>query len=209
MLEERIAALEGGVGAVATASGQAALHLAIATLMGAGGHIVASTSLYGGSTNLLKLTLPRFGIATTFVNPRDPAALRRRDPPRDPPRVRRDHRQSRARGAERSRGRGGRPRARPAALVDNTFATPYLCRPFEHGADLVLHSATKWLGGHGLAIGGVLVDGGAFDWAASGKFPTMTEPYAGYDGLIFARPTAPRPSTCARAPRACATSAPA
>jgi O-acetylhomoserine (thiol)-lyase len=184
VLEERVAALEGGVGAVATASGQAALHLAIATLMGAGGHIVSSKSLYGGSTNLLKLTLPRFGIETTFVDPRDPDAYGAAIRPEtrlvfaetignpglevlnlpEVARVAHDH---------------GLP-----LLVDNTFATPYLCRPFEHGADLVLHSATKWLGGHGLAIGGVLVDGGSFDWAASGKFPTMTEPYPGYDGLV-------------------------
>jgi O-acetylhomoserine (thiol)-lyase len=185
VLEERVAALEGGVGAVATASGQAALHLAITTLMGAGGHIVSSKSLYGGSTNLLKLTLPRFGIETTFVDPRDPAAFAAAirgetrlvfaetigNPGLEVPnlpevaKVAHDH---------------GLP-----LLVDNTFATPYLCRPFEHGADLVLHSVTKWLGGHGLAIGGVLVDGGAFDWGASGKFPTMTEPYAGYDGLVY------------------------
>jgi O-acetylhomoserine (thiol)-lyase len=185
VLEERVAALEGGVGAVATASGQAALHLAIATLMGAGGHIVSSKSLYGGSTNLLKLTLPRFGIETTFVDPRDPAAFAAAirpatrlvfaetigNPGLEVPnlpevaRVAHEH--------------------RLPLLVDNTFATPYLCRPFEHGADLVLHSATKWLGGHGLAIGGVLVDGGGFDWAASGKFPTMTEPYPGYDGLVY------------------------
>jgi O-acetylhomoserine (thiol)-lyase len=161
------------------------LHLAIATLMGAGGHIVSSKSLYGGSTNLLKLTLPRFGIETTFVDPRDPAAFAAAirpatrlvfaetigNPGLEVPnlpevaRVAHEH--------------------RLPLLVDNTFATPYLCRPFEHGADLVLHSATKWLGGHGLAIGGVLVDGGGFDWAASGKFPTMTEPYPGYDGLVY------------------------
>jgi O-acetylhomoserine (thiol)-lyase len=185
VFEERVAALEGGVGAVATASGQAALHLAIATLMGAGGHIVSSKSLYGGSTNLLKLTLPRFGIETTFVDPRDPAAFGAAIRPEtrllfaetignpglevlnlpEVARVAHDH---------------GLP-----LLVDNTFATPYLCRPFEHGADLVVHSATKWLGGHGLAIGGVLVDGGSFDWAGSGKFPTMTEPYPGYDGLVY------------------------
>ena len=185
VLEERVAALEGGVGAVATASGQAALHLAIATLMGAGGHIVSSKSLYGGSTNLLKLTLPRFGIETTFVDPRDPAAFAAAIRP-----------ETRLVFAETIGNPGlevlNLPEVAEVAhdhglplLVDNTFATPYLCRPFEHGADLVLHSATKWLGGHGLAIGGVLVDGGGFDWAASGKFPTMTEPYPGYDGLVY------------------------
>jgi O-acetylhomoserine (thiol)-lyase len=186
VLEERLAAMEGGVGAVATASGQAALHLAIATLMGAGHHIVASKSLYGGSTNLLKLTLPRFGIETTFVDPREPHAFADAIRPEtrllfgetignpglevlDIPEVAKvahDH---------------GLP-----LLIDNTFATPCLSRPIELGADLVLHSATKWLGGHGVAIGGVLVDGGRFDWAGSAeKFPTMTEPYAGYDGLVY------------------------
>jgi O-acetylhomoserine (thiol)-lyase len=185
VLEERIAALEGGVGAVATASGQAALHLAIVTLMDAGSHIVASKSLYGGSTNLFKLTLPRFGIQTSFVDPRDPDAFAAAIRP-----------ETRLLFAETI----GNPGlevldiARVAdvahrhglpLLIDNTFATPYLCRPFEHGADLVLHSATKWLGGHGLAIGGIVVDGGRFDWQASKKFPTMTEPYAGYDGLIY------------------------
>jgi O-acetylhomoserine (thiol)-lyase len=185
VLEERIAALEGGVGAVATASGQAALHLAIATLMGAGHHIVASKSLYGGSTNLLKLTLPRFGITTTFVDPRDPAAFAAAIRP-----------ETRLLFAETIGNPGlevlNLPEVAAVAhenglplLVDNTFATPHLCRPIERGADLVLHSATKWLGGHGLAIGGVLVDGGGFDWAASGKFPTMTEPYPGYDGLVY------------------------
>jgi O-acetylhomoserine (thiol)-lyase len=185
VLEERIAALEGGVGAVATASGQAALHLAIATLMGAGGHIVASKSLYGGSTNLFKLTLPRFGIETTFVDPRAPAAYAAAIRP-----------ETRLVFAETIGNPGLEVLNIPAVaavahdhglplLIDNTFATPYLCRPFEHGADLVLHSATKWLGGHGLAIGGVLVDGGRFDWAASGRFPTMTEPYPGYDGLVY------------------------
>jgi O-acetylhomoserine (thiol)-lyase len=185
VLEERVAALEGGVGAIATASGQAALHLAIVTLMDAGSHIVASKSLYGGSTNLFKLTLPRFGIHTTFVDPRDPAAFAAAIRP-----------ETRLLFAETIGNPGLEVLDTPAAaevahrhglplLIDNTFATPYLCRPFEHGADLVLHSATKWLGGHGLAIGGVLVDGGRFDWQASGKFPTMTEPYLGYDGLVY------------------------
>jgi O-acetylhomoserine (thiol)-lyase len=186
VLEERLAALEGGVGAVCTASGQAALHLAIATLMGAGGHVVAAASLYGGSINLLKLTLPRFGITTTFVDPRDPAAFRAALRP-----------ETRLIFAEILGNPGLEvldvPRiaqvAHEAALplmVDATFATPYLCRPIEHGCDIVLHSATKWLGGHGVAIGGALVDSGRFDWAASGKFPTLSEPYAGYHGIDFA-----------------------
>jgi O-acetylhomoserine (thiol)-lyase len=185
VLEERVAALEGGVGAVATASGQAALHLAVVTLMDAGSHIVASKSIYGGSTNLFKLTLPRFGIQTSFVDPRDPAAFAAAIRP-----------ETRLLFAETIGNPGLEVLDIPAVaevahrhglplLIDNTFATPYLCRPFEHGADLVVHSATKWLGGHGLAIGGILVDGGGFDWRGSGKFPTMTEPYAGYDGLVY------------------------
>jgi O-acetylhomoserine (thiol)-lyase len=192
VLEERIAALEGGVGAIATASGQAALHLAIVTLMGAGAHVVASRALYGGSHNLLDYTLPRFGITTTFVDPRDLDAWRAAVRPEtrllfgetlgnpgldvlDIPRVAalaHDH---------------GLP-----LLVDSTFTTPWLMRPFELGADLVFHSATKFLSGHGVVIGGLLVDGGTFDWEgraavpkAKGKFPTLTEPYAGFHDMTF------------------------
>jgi O-acetylhomoserine (thiol)-lyase len=192
VLEERLAALEGGVGAVCTASGQAALHLAIATLMGAGGHIVAAASLYGGSINLLKLTLPRFGIETSFVDPRDPAAFRAAIRP-----------QTRLVFAEILGNPGLEVLDIPAVaevahraglplMVDATFATPYLCRPIEHGCDIVMHSATKWLGGHGVAIGGALIDGGRFDWAASGKFPTLSEPYAGYHGIDFAEEFGPQ-----------------
>jgi len=186
VLEERIAALEGGVGAIAAASGQAALHLSIATLMGAGGHIVASRALYGGSHNLLEYTLPRFGIETTFVDPRDLDAWRAAIRPEtrllfgetlgnpgldvlDIPRV-----------AALAHGQG------LPLLVDATFSTPYLLRPFDLGADLVLHSATKFLAGHGVVIGGLIVDSGKFDWAASGKFPTLSEPYAGFHGMNFA-----------------------
>ncbi len=186
VLEERIAALEGGVGSVATASGQAALVLAITTLMGQGAHIVSSASIYGGSRNLFTHTLPRVaGITTTFVDPRDSKAFAEAitDDTRlvfgetlgnpglevmDIPEI-----AAIAHAA-------GLP-----LMIDNTFATPYLFRPLDHGADLVMHSATKFLGGHGVAIGGVLVDGGTFDWAASGRFPTMTEPYESYHGLRF------------------------
>ena len=185
VLEERIAALEGGVGAIATSSGQAALHLAVATLMGAGGHIVASGSLYGGSHNLLGYTLRRFGIETTFVSPRDPENFRR------------------AIKAETRLLFGetlGNPgidvldipaiseiahQAKLPLLVDATFTTPWLMKPFELGADLLYHSATKFLGGHGVAIGGVLVDSGRFDWEASGKFDTLTAPYAGFHNMDF------------------------
>ncbi|MCC6193149.1 MAG: O-acetylhomoserine aminocarboxypropyltransferase [Burkholderiales bacterium] len=189
VLEERVAALEGGVGAIATSSGQAALHLAIVTLMGAGGHIVASRSLYGGSHNLLDFTLPRFGIATTFVDPRDLDAWRAAVRP-----------ETRLFFGE-TLGNPGLEVldvARVAALahdtgvpllVDSTFTTPYLMRPFDHGADLVFHSATKFLSGHGVVIGGVLVDAGTFRWdegAARGKFPTLTEPYSGFHDMVFA-----------------------
>lgn len=190
VLEERMAALEGGVGAIATASGQAALHLAICTLMGAGGHIVASRALYGGSHNLLEYTLPRFGIETTFVDPRDLNAWRAAIRPEtrlvfgevlgnpgldvlDIPQV-----------AEIAHDAG------LPLLVDATFVTPWLMRPLDLGADLVIHSATKFLCGHGTVVGGVLVDGGRFDWEGSGanagKFPTLTEPYDGFHGMDFA-----------------------
>jgi O-acetylhomoserine (thiol)-lyase len=191
VLEERIAALEGGVGTVCTASGQAALHLAIVTLMGAGGHIVASKFIYGGSHNLFTHTLPRFGITTSFVDPRDKEAFRAAIRP-----------ETRLVFAEVIGNPGLEVLNLPAIaevghaaglplMIDSTFTTPYLCRPFEHGADIVMHSATKWLGGHGVAIGGALVDGGRFDWEASGKFPTLTEPYAGYHGIDFAEEFGP------------------
>lgn len=192
VFEERMAALEGGVAAVATASGHAALHLAIVTLMGQGSHIVASNALYGGSHNLFSHTLPRFGIETTKVDPRDFDAFKAAIRP-----------ETRLLFAE-TIGNPGLEIADIARLaeiahtagiplmIDSTFATPYLCRPLDHGADLVMHSATKWLGGHGVAIGGVIVDGGSFDWEASGKFPTLTEPYAGYHGLDFAEEFGPQ-----------------
>jgi O-acetylhomoserine (thiol)-lyase len=186
VFEERVAALESGVGAIGAASGQAALHLAIATLMGAGSHIVASSALYGGSHNLLHFTLRRFGIDTTFVKPGDLDAWRAAVRPN-------------------TRLLLGETLGNPnldvldiealaeiahahalPLLVDSTFTTPYLIKPFEHGADFVYHSATKFLGGHGTTIGGVLVDGGTFDFAASGRFPEFTEPYDGFHGMVFA-----------------------
>ncbi|MDE2415316.1 MAG: O-acetylhomoserine aminocarboxypropyltransferase [Comamonadaceae bacterium] len=185
VLEQRVAALEGGVGAVATASGQAALHLAVCTLMGAGGHIVASTALYGGSQNLLNYTLRRFGIETSFVQPGDLAGWRAAVRPNtklffgetvgnpglevlDIPAVSRIAHEA------------GVP-----LLVDSTLTSPWLIKPLEHGADLVYHSATKFLSGHGTVIGGVLVDGGSFDWEASGRFPELTQPYDGFHGMVF------------------------
>ena len=186
VFEERMAALEGAVGGIATASGQAALHLAVATVAGAGSHIVASGALYGGSHNLLAYTLKRFGIDTTFVPPRDLDAWR---------------------GAIRPNTRllFGETLGNPGLdvldipsvsalaheaglplLVDSTFTTPWLMRPLELGADLVFHSATKFLCGHGTVVGGVVLDGGRFDWAGSGRFPELSEAYEGFHGMNFA-----------------------
>jgi len=185
VLEERVSALEGGVGAIATASGQAALHLAVATLAGAGSHIVSSSALYGGSHNLLHYTLARFGIETTFVKPGDIDGWRAAIRPStkllfgetlgnpgldvlDIPTVSAlAHEQ-------------GLP-----LLVDSTFTTPWLMKPFDHGADLVFHSATKFLSGHGTVIGGVLADSGQFDWDRSGRFPELSEGYGGFHGMVF------------------------
>jgi len=191
VLEERLAALEGGVGAVCTSSGQAALHLAVATLMNTGGHIVASTNIYGGSYNLFCHTLPRFGINTTFVDARD-------------------HDKFKESIRENTRLIFGETLGNPGLevldipalakiahsadiplMIDNTFATPYLSQPLSLGADLIMHSVTKFLGGHGVAIGGVLIDGGNFDWEANNKFPNMTEPYEGYHGLDFSEEFGP------------------
>ena len=191
VLEERLAALEDGVGAVCTASGMAAMHLAIATLLSAGDHIVASASLYGGTINLLTHTLPRFGITTTFVKPRDHDGLRAAIGPK-----------TRLVIAETIGNPGLEVLDIPAVaeiahaagvplLIDNTFATPYLSRPLALGADIVMHSITKWIGGHGIAIGGAIIDGGRFDWQASDKFPTLTKPYAGYHGIVFAEEFGP------------------
>ncbi len=185
VLEQRVSALEGGVGALSTASGQAALHLAIATLMDAGSHIVASSALYGGSHNLLHYTLSRFGISTTFVPPGDVDAWRAAVQPNtklffgetvgnpgldvlDIPTISQlahDH---------------GVP-----LMVDATLTPPWLLKPLDHGADLVMHSATKFLSGHGTVIGGVLVDGGAFDWSASPKFANLSEAYDGFHDMVF------------------------
>ena len=185
VLEQRVAALEGGIGAIATASGQAALHLAIVTLMGAGGHIVASSALYGGSQNLLHYTLRRFGIDTTFVRPGDLDGWRAAIRPT-----------TRLLLGETLGNPGLEVLDIPAVariahdagvplLVDSTFTTPYLLKPLEHGADLVYHSATKFLSGHGTVIGGVLVDGGSFDWERSDRFPELTTPYDGFHGMVF------------------------
>jgi O-acetylhomoserine (thiol)-lyase len=183
--ERRIAALEGGVAALATASGQAAEFLAIANIAGVGDEIVSSTSLYGGTYNLFAQTLPRLGITVRFVDGADPQNFARAITPR-----------TKALYAETV----GNPRldtldiravadAAHAAglplLIDNTFPSPYLVNPIAHGADIVIHSATKFIGGHGTSIGGVIVDGGRFDWAASGRFPGLVEPDASYHGVRY------------------------
>jgi O-acetylhomoserine (thiol)-lyase len=182
--EERIAALEGGIGALATASGQAAQFIALASLLGPGDQIVSSSALYGGTYTQFDITLRRWGVDVVFVDPSDPENFRRALTPR-----------TRALYGETI----GNPRidvldiaavaaiAREAGvplMIDNTFATPYLCRPLEHGADIVVHSATKFIGGHGTAIGGVIVESGRFPWD-NGNFPGMTEPSPGYHGIRF------------------------
>ena len=208
VFEERIAALEDGIGGIATASGQAALHLAIATLMDAGAHIVSSSAIYGGSHNLLQYTLPRFGIDTTFVSPRDIDAIARAIRP-----------DTRLIFGEVIGNPGGDVMNVPLVaelahergiplLIDSTFTTPYLFKPFHHGADIIMHSATKFLSGHGTVIGGVLVDHGRFDWqnpmgadfrvSSEGvvkitdepnkkntHFATLAEPYAGFHDMCF------------------------
>jgi len=180
--EERVASLEGGIGAVATASGQAAEFLSVTALAGAGDHIVASSSLYGGTITQFSVTLARLGIETTFVNASDPSAFEAAIT---------DH--TKLLYTETI----GNPSGEIADIesladvahshglplvIDSTFATPYLCRPMEWGADIVIHSATKFIGGHGTSIGGVIVESGRFDWG-SGRFPEMTEPVASYNNL--------------------------
>ena len=185
VLEQRVAALEGGIGAITTASGQAALHLAIATLMGSGAHIVASTALYGGSQNLLHYTLRRFGIDTTFVKPGDIDGWRAAIRP-----------ETRLLFGETVGNPGLDVLDIPTVaniahdagvplLVDSTLTSPWLMQPLAHGADLVYHSATKFLSGHGTVIGGVVVDGGSFDWERSGKFAELSAPYDGFHNMVF------------------------
>ena len=185
VFEERIAALEGGVAALATASGAAAITYAIEALASAGDNIVAAKTIYGGTYNLLAHTLARYGVTAKFVDPDDFAAFEAAID---------DH--TRALYIESL----GNPNSNVADIertaqlahkhgiplvVDSTFATPYLLRPIEYGADIVVHSATKFIGGHGTAIGGVIVDGGKFDWAASGKYPQISEPNPSYHGVSF------------------------
>jgi len=185
VLEKRVAQLEGGVGALAFASGSAAITAGILNIVYAGEEIVAASTLYGGTVTLLDHTLPHYGITTTFVDPDDPENFRKAITDK-----------TRLLFVE-TIGNPGLNVADLAAvaeiahnaglplMVDNTFASPYLCRPFEHGADIVAHSMTKYIGGHGTSIGGILVDSGTFDWAGSGKFPMLTEPDPSYHGLKY------------------------
>ena len=185
VFEKRVAALEGGIGALATASGSAAIAYAIQNTAKAGDHIVSSTNLYGGTTNLFENTLPEQGITTTLVDPADPENFEKAIQPN-----------TKLLYAETL----GNPNSDVVDLeaigeiahrhgipfiVDSTFATPYLLRPLEHGADIVVHSATKFMGGHGTVMGGVIVDGGKFDWAQNDKFPGLSQPNPSYHGIVF------------------------
>lgn len=184
VLEQRLAALEGGIAAVATASGTSAISTTLLTLLRAGDHIVASNSLYGGTFNLLSVTLPRLGITTTFVNPNDEDAFTKAiqentraifvESLGNPKLDVLDLKKISAQAAT----------ARVPFIVDNTVATPYLLNPIEHGANIVIHSLTKYINGNGTALGGIIIDAGTFDWT-NGKFPEFTEPSAGYHGLIY------------------------
>ena len=189
--EQRVAALEGGVAALATASGAAAVSYALQNLARAGDHIVAEKTLYGGTYNLLAHTLKAWGIDTTFVDPDEAGAFERAITPRTKaifieslgnPHSNIVDIEALAKLAHSN----GIP-----LVVDNTFATPWLLRPIEHGADIVVHSATKFMGGHGTTIGGVIVDGGKFDWEASGKFAHICDPDPSYHGLSFSRAVGP------------------
>ncbi|MES1040320.1 O-acetylhomoserine aminocarboxypropyltransferase/cysteine synthase [Peribacillus simplex] len=190
VFEERMALLEGGIGGLATASGMAAISLSILNIAAAGDEIVSASTLYGGTYNLFENTLPKYGIKVKFVSPDDPENFKRAITPR-----------TKAIFAETI----GNPSLRVLdieavakiahdagipLIIDNTFATPYLCRPIDFGADIVIHSATKWLLGNGTTLGGVIVDGGKFDWN-SPNYPGFTEPDPSYDGLVYAEAVGP------------------
>ena len=187
IFEKRVAAMESGVGALAAASGSAAIAYAVQNIAKAGDHIVSSTNLYGGTFNLFANTLVEQGLTTTFVDPSDPANFEKAIKPNTKmiyaetlgnPNSDVFDIESAAKIAHSH----GIP-----LVIDNTFATPFLCRPIEYGADIVVHSATKFMGGHGTVMGGVVVDGGNFDWASSGKFPGLSEPNPSYHGIIFTK----------------------
>ncbi|QOS81136.1 homocysteine synthase [Paenibacillus sp. JNUCC31] len=191
VFEQRIAALEGGAGALATASGQAAITFSLLNIAGAGDEIVSAASLYGGTYNLFSTTLPKLGLDVKFVDSSDPENFRAAITDK-----------TKALYAETIGNPQGNVLDIEAVaaiahehgiplIVDNTFPSPYLLRPIEHGADIVVHSATKFIGGHGTSIGGVIVDSGKFDWKASGKFPGLTEPDASYHGVVYTEAVGP------------------
>jgi O-acetylhomoserine (thiol)-lyase len=184
VFEERVASLEGGVGALATASGLAAQAVAIMTLLQTGDEIVASQHLYGGSHNQLAITLTRFGVTTTFVDPADMDAWQAAITPKTRLLYAETIGNPRIDVLDIAAVAGVADAAGLPLMIDNTFATPYLCRPIEHGAHIVTHSATKYIGGHGTSIGGVLVDSGTYPWE-NGLFPGVTEPSEGYRGMRF------------------------
>ena len=186
VFEQRIAALEGGVGALAVATGAAAVSYAILNLAGAGDHIVAAQTIYGGTFDLLEHTLVPYGITTSFVDPADLDNFEKAIRPNTKALYIETLGNPNSNLIDIDAVAAIAHRHRIPLVVDNTFGTPFLIRPIEHGADIVVHSATKFICGHGTALGGVIVDGGRFDWRASGKFPQFTEPESGYYGVIFA-----------------------
>ena len=187
VFEKRIAALEGGVAALATASGAAAIYYTIRSLAVAGDHVVASNTIYGGTYNLLEHTLPDYGITTTFVDPDDISNFENAIQDNTKLLYIETLGNPNSNVADIEEIAKVAHKHKIPLVVDNTFATPYLVRPIEYGADIVVHSATKFIGGHGTAIGGVIVDSGKFDWIGSGKFPSLVEPNPSYHGVSFAK----------------------
>lgn len=187
VFEKRIAALEGGVAALATASGAAAIDYTIRSLAVAGDHVVASNTIYGGTYNLLEHTLPDYGITTTFVDPDDISNFENAIQDNTKLLYIETLGNPNSNVADIEEIAKVAHKHKIPLVVDNTFATPYLVRPIEYGADIIVHSATKFIGGHGTAIGGVIVDSGKFDWIGSGKFPSLVEPNPSYHGVSFAK----------------------
>lgn len=191
IFEKRMAALENGTAALAVASGAAAITYSFLNLAKAGDHIVSAATIYGGTYNLLEHTLPDYGIRTTFVNADEPNSFEKAIQPNTKAVFIETIGNPNATLIDIEKVAGIAHAHRIPLIVDNTFATPYLVRPIEYGADIVVHSATKFIGGHGTAIGGVIVDGGKFDWAGSGKFPEITEPNPSYHGISFVEAAGP------------------
>lgn len=185
VLEQRVAALEGGVAALAVASGAAAISYAFENITRQGDHIVSACTIYGGTYNLLAHTFPTRGVHTTFVDPEDPENFERAIQPNTKALFIESLGNPNSTLVDIERIAEIAHRHQIPLLIDNTFATPYLLRPIEHGADIVIHSATKFIGGHGTSLGGIIVDSGKFDWKASGKFPQLTDPNPCYHGLCF------------------------